>query len=84
MSSWTFGVRSGFMKQRDPVQGEFFNSEALTGVASALVRESGQNTLDARESGPARVRVFVSGSEGALSAAEADAYLGTLWPHLSA
>src|SRR5207237_6022907 len=73
-------------KQRDPIQGEFFNTESISTTADAVVRESGQNTLDAAEYEPARVRmrIYVSGEGGAVPAAEAEPYFDGLWDHVEA
>ena len=41
----------------DPIEGEFFTTEAIDGITDALVREAIQNSLDAAEgSGPVTVR----------------------------
>lgn len=50
LPSWTFREVPAGIKNRNPVQDEFFNSsEALTEISS-LVRESIQNSLDALQS----------------------------------
>ncbi len=73
-------------KQRDPIQGEFFNTDSITTTADEVVREAVQNTLDAKseESDAVRVRFFVSGELGALSPAEAGDYFTEFWPHAEA
>ncbi len=74
----------------NPIASEFFASEAVGDAADALVREAIQNSLDARQKAakqdgkPARVRIHLSGDEGALSAADAEEWFGTIWPHVSA
>jgi hypothetical protein len=74
----------------NPIAGEFFSSEAVGDAADALVREAIQNSLDARtaasrEQGkPARVRIFLSEDEHALSWEAAEKWFGSIWPHVSA
>lgn len=74
----------------NPIAGEFFSSEAVGDAADALVREAIQNSLDARTRGadnvtsPARVRIFLSGDDGALSSAEIATWFGGIWPHVAA
>jgi hypothetical protein len=74
----------------NPIAGEFFSSEAVGDAADALVREAIQNSLDARTNDsrarcvPARVRIFLSEDELALTAARADKWFGSIWPHVSA
>ena len=43
----------------DPIEGEFFSTEALGSITDALVRESIQNSLDA-DDGNGPVTVFFS------------------------
>jgi hypothetical protein len=74
----------------NPIAGEFFSSEAVGDAADAIVREAIQNSLDARANDskarrvPARVRIFLSEDELALTAAGADKWFGSIWPHVSA
>ena len=81
--AWIFVKRPPMAKQRDPIQGEFFNTDSITTAADEVVREAVQNTLDAKseKSGGVRVRFYVSGSEGALPAAEAGAYFAGFSGH---
>src|SRR5437899_797604 len=80
--SWTFRKMSRGEMNADPIEGEFFTPE---GLADALIRESVQNSLDARVgSGPVRVRFFLSGLGRALPEERAKNYLAALWPHLQA
>src|SRR5690606_738794 len=44
---WTFYEWRTGPSQRDPIQGEFFATEAIRDPAEALVREGIQNSLDA-------------------------------------
>lgn len=93
---WRFRVMSPSEINENPVQGEFFGTE----LAKRFVRESIQNSLDARAddarrtnsqraraSGrgkPVRVRFVISGPDGALPPEQAARYLTGLLPHFSA
>lgn len=76
------------MKQRDPIQGQFFDTESIKNAADALVREAIQNSLDAIDPaappGPVRVHLLVSEDERALSAEAAAPYFEGMWNHLAA
>jgi len=83
-AEWCFPEVDRRYKNREAMQGEFFASG--TNVR-ALVRESIQNSLDAKlpnDIGPVRVRIYVSGEQGALRADIAQAYLGEAWCHFEA
>jgi hypothetical protein len=68
----------------DPIEGEFFSTEALGSLADALVREAIQNSLDARRPGtPARVRIAFSGPAGALTGERRERCLEGLMPHVA-
>jgi hypothetical protein len=71
-------------KQRDPIQGEFFNTDSITTTADEVVREAVQNSLDAIADGTVRVRLYVSGDAGALPPPEAERYFAGLWEHAQA
>ena len=66
----------------DPIQGEFFSSQS---IADRLVRESIQNSLDARAGTeqPVRIRFTLRDRDG-LSAERAGAYFNGLLRHLDA
>lgn len=65
-----------------PNAGQFFTPE---GFADSLVRESIQNSLDARhQSEKVQLRFHLSTDEEALSAVDATRYLDGLWPHVEA
>ncbi len=89
-AQWSFYRQTSTDTVRNPISGEFFSTEAVKDVAEALVREGIQNSLDARcrrgerDRTPARVRILVSGEGGGLAPAAAEAWFGTLWPHLQA
>ena len=67
----------------DPIEGEFFTTDALDSHAAGLVREAIQNSLDARIPGQkVRVRFRYSGPKLALGQEERKTFLEGLWPHL--
>lgn len=69
----------------DPIEGEFFSTEALGSLADALVREAIQNSLDARRPHtPVRVRIAFAGASAALSGESRERYLDGLMPHVAA
>ncbi|MFH0907951.1 MAG: hypothetical protein V1929_04245 [bacterium] len=69
MAGWHFLQKRPGDTARNPVTAEYFDEEAIERPAQVLVRETIQNSLDARANGDAvTVRFFVSGEEGALSA----------------
>lgn len=84
MLAWHFLPRHPKARRRNPVQSELFHDDDLRGVAQAVVRESIQNSLDARASNetPVRVKIYVSGSTGALASDRASTYFEALMPHL--
>ena len=64
---WHFRELTVGEKTREPIQGEFFSTDAIRNHADALVRESIQNSLDAAIKGadgkPAdtiRVRLLIA------------------------
>jgi hypothetical protein len=89
---WYFNPFRRGDRVRDPIQGEFFASEAIDGPAEALVREGIQNSLDANPKDatghplnkPVRVRIFLSGPEDAVPGARMRSYLEGAWKHLRA
>lgn len=80
---WRFVEHHPEAKSRDPLQSELLNQESFR-PADALVRESIQNSLDARlpNVDKVRVRIYVSGAAGALSKDEAAPYFQGFWPHV--
>lgn len=67
MAEWFFRTMSAGELSIDPVESEFFSTEALDGLTEALVRESIQNTLDATHDGAtAQVSFWFSGQECAI------------------
>lgn len=75
---------------RDPIQGEFFATEAIENSADALIREGIQNSLDARRASSTtpwgkevlRVRIRVSGNPQAIDSDIAAPFLSGNWEHL--
>lgn len=81
MAKWSFRTMERGELNVDPIQSEFFSTEAIEGLTEALVRESIQNTLDATPCGQtARVRFWHSGTKHALTAHSG--YLEGLDDHL--
>jgi hypothetical protein len=87
---WKFYLKQPTDTIRNPTAGEFFSTDAVADVAEAMVRESIQNTLDARQKladgsrQPASVRFYLSELSGALSPARASHWFSSLWPHVMA
>lgn len=83
MAEWSFRTMKRSELSIDPIQSEFFSTEAIDGHTDALVREAIQNTLDAVTPGQvASVRFWFSNGEYALSAQ--NGYLAGLEEHLKA
>jgi len=71
----------------DPIEGEFFTTEAIGSITDALVRESIQNSLDAAQGdGPVTIRFSFAAGPGRGSDPQSviRTYLETLRPHLAA
>lgn len=90
---WHFRSQRKGDRDRNPIQNEFFASEQVGSLVSALIREGTQNSGDARSKKPAatpsnpapvRIRIYVSGDEGALSADRAERWGAGLWDHVAA
>ena len=79
---WKFETKNPRSVARDPIQGEFFNTEDIKDVSVALIRESFQNSLDSNVGQKIRIRVTVSGIQNALSARTAAKYFANYWDHL--
>jgi len=70
-------------KHRDPIQGEFFTTESIDSIADSVVRESIQNSLDAKAANgdePIEVRFTV----GRVPMKSASSFFEGLWPHVAA
>lgn len=84
---WRFTPKMPAEKTRDPVAGEFFAQDAIKNAGEALVREAIQNSLDARvdrQNGQAKVRIYLSGSQGAVRSGDHAKWFGTAWEHYAA
>ncbi len=80
---WEFDRKAPNAPQTEPIQGELFSGEALEAPASALVRETIQNSLDAQAGvEPVRVR-FTLPAEPAIRGFDSR-WLAELRPHLLA
>ncbi|MBN2491777.1 MAG: hypothetical protein JXQ29_13100 [Planctomycetes bacterium] len=84
-SSWQFRPMAPGELNIDPVQDEFFATEALAGITDVLVREAIQNSIDAAAAGTGVVVRFqlVRAPVASASAAQAG-YLAGLEPHFAA
>ncbi len=81
MSDWFFPPQRAMDKDRDPVLGEFFTTESIKTIADSFVRESIQNSIDARSGlDPVQIRFAV----GRCSKAETDDLFNGLWNHVGA
>jgi hypothetical protein len=84
---WRFRKMQPGEMNVDPIEGEFFTTEAIGSITDALVRESIQNSLDAaEEDGPVMVCFsFHAGpSRGSDPREVIKTYLEDLTPHLQA
>ena len=80
---WRFAQMSPSEINQDPVQGEFFTAAA--DLPERLVRETVQNSLDARhDDQKVRIRFVFSGSRRALTARRARPFLAGLEDHVRA
>ena len=91
MARWhSFDWNMATGKVREPTLLEYFATTALSTLAQTLMREAIQNSLDAavRIDGkplrPVKVRIFASGSEGALNPERARRWFADLFPHIEA
>lgn len=80
---WCFRPMSRSEMNHDPVEKDFFSVETLDSVADALVRESIQNSLDARaSSSPVKVRFLLPEEEAHLDPSRVHRYFKGLRRHL--
>jgi hypothetical protein len=81
---WRFRAMTRGEINVDPIEGEFFTTEALGSLSDALVRETIQNSLDAAASGE-KVHVIISfcRPEERLDVSRIEAYLRGLKAHLA-
>src|SRR5687768_13431523 len=81
--SWRFNTMRPSDKAREPIQGEFFATDAISNPGEALVREGIQNSLDARLNGEkVMVRIRVSGTDAAVARNAVAPFLNSLDDHL--
>ena len=80
---WEFRQMQPGEMNVDPIEGEFFTTEAIGSITDALVRESIQNSLDASAgNGPVKVRFsFFTASEKDAEEMK-NRYIDGLGPHL--
>ena len=81
---WYFRQPSPGETTRDPIVGEFFATDAISGAAEAIVREGIQNALDAGLQSPVHVRILLANDSHALPASQMVPWLEQAWPHLRA
>jgi len=88
---WHYRVKAPNEKVRDPIQGEFFSTEAIKNPADALVREAIQNALDAAlKDGNGllkevlKVRFFLASGKHAMPSQQAAAWFDGAWDHFHA
>ncbi len=82
---WQFRKMSKGEMNVDPIEGEFFSTEALGSLSDALIREAVQNSLDAAIPGEqVKVVITFSSPDQHLPTAKSDAYLRGLERHLEA
>ena len=83
--TWHFTKQTPDMKSRNAMQQKFFELDKAMVVS--LVRESIQNSLDAKDTdveGPVNIRIFISGQEHALSREQTSLFLtDTAWQHFN-
>lgn len=83
MAEWFFDEHPEGTRRREPLVGEFFATESISNVVSALVREFVQNSMDAALEPNSRVEVHFS--LGQLSAgSQTDKYFRSFWDHYKA
>jgi hypothetical protein len=88
---WHYRVKAPDEKVRDPIQGEFFATEAIKNPADALVREAIQNALDAtlkdedgQPEGVLKVRFFLATGAHALPSQKVIKWFDGAWEHFHA
>jgi hypothetical protein len=85
VAGWQFRRMQAGEMNIDPIEAEFFSTDALGSLTDALVREAIQNSLDARQrQSAARIRITFPAPERLLKGDRRDYYLAGLKPHLTA
>lgn len=89
--AWHYRIKAPDEKVRDPIQGEFFSTEAIKNPADALVREAIQNALDAtlkdadgQPKDVLRIRFFLASGAHALPNQQAAHWFDGAWEHFHA
>ncbi len=90
-AEWHFTQQRRSDKNREPVLGEFFATDAIRNPAEALVREALQNSLDAGQKNHlgqpldvVKIRILLAANSHAVPAAEVNEFFTGSWPHYSA
>lgn len=87
MSYWKFRKMSKGEKNADPIQGNFFTTKDVENLTNSLVRESIQNSLDAKDKSvkdPVKVRFYLSGSKYSINWNDISGYFQGILPHIKA
>src|SRR5437588_4274449 len=84
MINWYFRELSIGEKTRDPIQGEFFATEAIRDPADALVRDGVQNSLDEARDATVHINIVLARDAHALPADKAAKWFKGAWGHLHA
>src|SRR5690349_4787845 len=83
--SWQFRRMQAGEMNIDPIEAEFFSTDALGSLTDAFVREAIQHSLDARiPGGIARIRITFPAPAQMLRSDESLRFTAGLWPHLNA
>jgi hypothetical protein len=83
--NWKFRKMNKGEMNVDPIEGEFFSTEALGSLPDALIREAIQNSLDASIPGEqVKVVITFSSSEQNLQPSRSEKYVKGLKSHLEA
>jgi hypothetical protein len=86
-AKWYFNKLRPGDKTREPIQGEFFATDAIRNSVEALIREGNQNTLDAarsRGTEPVSVRLYLATGQHGLPATQAAKYFDGAHAHFTA
>lgn len=82
---WHFNELPRGSKIREPVNSEFFATDAISNPGEALVREGIQNSLDAVRAGEiVLIRIYLSGAGNGLSPEKLAPFTADMWGHLEA
>jgi hypothetical protein len=85
MANWYFKPLQRGGPISDPIQGEFFSTDAISGPGMALIREGIQNSLDQSiHKGPVLIRIFLSGEKNSAPHSEVKNYFKGALTHYNA